>query len=65
MLGAKIGKKAIVKAKVVCTDLVEIGQNSVIRDGSIIDGYKAEAGFIKTGENIYWKKFVCWICICT
>ena len=52
LLGAKIGKNAVIQSKAVpvCTDLLAIGDNAILRQDSIIRGYKARANFIHTGS---------------
>lgn len=51
MLGAKIGKNVVIYSTYVpvCTDLIAIGENTILRKDSIILGYKAEGGYIHTG----------------
>ncbi|MGI9420259.1 MAG: Pls/PosA family non-ribosomal peptide synthetase [Geminicoccaceae bacterium] len=52
LLGAKIGKHVVLHGKgvPVCTDLVSIGDNSVISNEAILRGYKARANVIHTGS---------------
>ena len=52
LLGAKIGKNAtVIQAKFmpVCTDLISIGDNTMVRKDSVIIGYKAQSNYILTG----------------
>jgi non-ribosomal peptide synthetase-like protein len=51
LLGAKIGRNVVVQAKLVpvCTDLLTIGDNTILRRDSIVLGYKAEGNYIHTG----------------
>jgi non-ribosomal peptide synthetase-like protein len=51
LLGAKIGANAVIFAKYipVCTDLISIGENTIVRKDSIINGYKALSNRIHTG----------------
>jgi non-ribosomal peptide synthetase-like protein len=51
ILGAKIGKHAVIYSKLVpvCTDLIDIGENTILRKDSIFLGYKAQSGYIYTG----------------
>jgi non-ribosomal peptide synthetase-like protein len=50
-LGAKVGRRALVLASgvPVCTDLLSIGDDVVIRRASSFNGYRARAGTIETG----------------
>jgi non-ribosomal peptide synthetase-like protein len=50
-LGAKIGRKVAIlsRAAPVCTDLLTIGDGTVIRKDSTYTGYRARAGIIQTG----------------
>jgi non-ribosomal peptide synthetase-like protein len=51
LLGAKIGANAVIFAKYipVCTDLISIGANTIVRKDSVINGYKALSNRIHTG----------------
>ena len=51
MLGARIGKGTTILSPTVpvCTDMVTIGANSVIRKSSSFTGYRAQSGMIQTG----------------
>src|SRR5438445_1723252 len=51
LLGAKIGKNTVISSalKPVCTDLISIGANTILRKDSIILGYKAQSNYIHTG----------------
>jgi len=51
-LGAKIGRRTVIFSKHVpiCTDLLTIGPDTVIRKESFINCYRAYAGWIQTGR---------------
>jgi non-ribosomal peptide synthetase-like protein len=51
MLGAKIGRNAVIFSRVVpaCPDLITIGDGAILRKDSILTGYRARSGFIETG----------------
>ena len=51
LLGAKIGKNVVIMSKSgpVCTDLIEIGDNTILSRETILKGYRAEGGYIQTG----------------
>jgi non-ribosomal peptide synthetase-like protein len=51
LLGAKIGRHVVLHPLFlpVCTDLISIGDNTILRKNAIVTGYKAEAGYIVTG----------------
>jgi non-ribosomal peptide synthetase-like protein len=50
-LGAKIGRRVVIFSKTVpvCTDMLTIGDDTVIRKESSFTGYRAVAGVIQTG----------------
>ena len=50
-LGAKVGRGVVILSTHVpiCTDLLSIGDGTVIRKDSFINGYRAHAGFIQVG----------------
>ncbi len=50
-LGAKVGRGVVILSTHVpiCTDLLSIGDGTVIRKDSFINGYRAHAGFIEVG----------------
>jgi non-ribosomal peptide synthetase-like protein len=49
-LGAKVGRGAVILSKApVCTDLFSIGDHAVIRKDSVLPGYRADGGVIRTG----------------
>ncbi len=52
LLGAKIGKDVVIRAKAVpvCTDMLSIGDNTLLCKDAIIRGYKARANYIYTGS---------------
>ncbi len=52
MLGAKIGKNVVILSKSgpVCTDLIRIGDNTILSRETILKGYRAEGGYIQTGS---------------
>lgn len=51
LLGARIGSNVVVDCRFVpvCTDLIAIGENTILRKDSILLGYRAQANFIHTG----------------
>ncbi|SIQ45372.1 non-ribosomal peptide synthetase terminal domain of unknown function [Rhizobium sp. RU35A] len=51
LLGARLGRSTTIECRAipVCTDLITIGENSILRKESIVLGYRAEAGYIHTG----------------
>ena len=51
LLGAKIGRNVVIYSRLtpVCTDLFTIGDNSILRKDSMLQGYKAQSGYIHTG----------------
>ncbi|RAI44662.1 Pls/PosA family non-ribosomal peptide synthetase [Rhodoplanes roseus] len=52
LLGAKVGANAIVKTRFVpvATDLIAIGQDTILRKESILLGYRAQSNYITTGR---------------
>jgi non-ribosomal peptide synthetase-like protein len=59
-LGAKIGRGVVIFSTHVpiCTDLLTIGDGTVIRKDSFINGYRADAGFIQVGRITLGKNAV-------
>ena len=50
LLGAKIGRNAVIFTRIpVCTDLISIGSNSVVRKDSLLTGYWANGGTLEIG----------------
>lgn len=51
-LGAKIGRNVAIlsRAAPICTDLLTIGEGTVIRKDSLYSGYRARGGVIETGR---------------
>ena len=51
MLGARIGRGVVVLTKhiPVCTDLITIGEGTVVRKDAFLNGYRAQAGMIQRG----------------
>jgi non-ribosomal peptide synthetase-like protein len=51
LLGAKLGANTVIQSQLipVCTDLISIGPNSILRQDSIILGYKAQSNYIHMG----------------
>jgi len=51
LLGAKVGRGVVILSNHVpiCTDLLSIGDGTIIRKDSFINGYRAHAGFIHVG----------------
>ena len=61
LLGAKIGRNTVIQSALgpVCTDLISIGSNTILRKDSIVLGYKAQSNFIHTGPiNVGANAFV-------
>ena len=52
LLGAKIGRDTVIQGRLipVCTDLLSIGDNTIIRKDAIVLGYKARSNYIHTGS---------------
>ena len=52
LLGAKLGSSTAIESKSVpvCTDLISIGENTILRKETLIPGFRAEAGYIHTGR---------------
>jgi non-ribosomal peptide synthetase-like protein len=59
-LGAKVGRGVVILSTHVpiCTDLLTIGDGTVIRKDSFINGYRAHAGFIRVGSITIGKSAV-------
>ncbi|RVA28320.1 peptide synthetase, partial [Mesorhizobium sp. M7D.F.Ca.US.004.03.1.1] len=51
LLGTRIGKNAVIESKSVpvCTDLISIGANTILRKESLILGFRAQSGYIHMG----------------
>ncbi|MFA6157404.1 amino acid adenylation domain-containing protein, partial [Mesorhizobium sp.] len=51
LLGTRLGHNAVIESRSipVCTDLISIGANTILRKESMILGYRAQAGYIHTG----------------
>ncbi|MEV6313809.1 Pls/PosA family non-ribosomal peptide synthetase [Streptomyces sp. NPDC051776] len=51
-LGARIGRGTVIfsRSVPVCTDLLTVGENTVIRKNALINCYRAEAGRLRTGR---------------
>ena len=51
LLGAKVGRNTVIQSKLlpVCTDLISIGDNTILRKDVVATGYKAQANYIHTG----------------
>lgn len=51
LLGARLGQNTVIESRTVpvCTDLIAIGDNTILRKASTVLGYRAEAGYIHTG----------------
>src|SRR5215207_6648955 len=60
VLGAKIGRGVVILSNHVpiCTDLLTIGDGTIIRKDSFINGYRAHAGFINVGPITVGKNAV-------
>ena len=52
LLGARIGANVVLEGRFVpvCTDLIAIGDNTILRKDSILLGYRAQSNFIHTGS---------------
>ncbi len=52
LLGAKIGANVLIQAKAfpLCTDIIDIGDNAILRKQCHVTGYRAENGYIYFGE---------------
>ncbi len=51
LLGARIGRGTLIYAPApVCTDLISIGDNTLIRQDSIFNGYTVHRGWVRTGS---------------
>src|SRR5918997_2440686 len=51
-LGARVGKGVVIfSPTVVCTDLLTIGDGTVVRKGAFLSCYRAHAGMIETGSG--------------
>jgi non-ribosomal peptide synthetase-like protein len=59
-LGAKVGRGVVILSNHVpiCTDLLSIGDGTIIRKDSFINGYQAHAGFIQVGPITIGKNAV-------
>ena len=51
LLGARLGENTVIECRTVpvCTDLISIGDNTILRKESMILGYRAQSGYIHTG----------------
>jgi non-ribosomal peptide synthetase-like protein len=51
LLGAQIGAGSVIRCRFlpVCTDLISIGSNTVLREDCLVQGYRAQANHIYTG----------------
>ncbi|WP_371823951.1 Pls/PosA family non-ribosomal peptide synthetase [Phyllobacterium sp. 628] len=51
LLGTQLGRNTVIECRTVpvCTDLISIGDNAILRKESMILGYRAQAGYIHTG----------------
>jgi acetyltransferase-like isoleucine patch superfamily enzyme len=52
LLGAKIGRNVVIHSRLVpvCTDLFTVGDNAVLREDSMLPGYRARSNTIQTGR---------------
>src|SRR5882757_252364 len=52
LLGARIGRRSVIEATLVpvCTDLISIGDDTIIRRNSTLLGYRAQSNNIHTGS---------------
>ncbi|BAT59331.1 linear gramicidin synthase subunit D [Variibacter gotjawalensis] len=60
LMGAKIGRNAVIACihPPICADVIEIGDNTILRKDSIVLGYRAQSNFIhiapvKIGDNAF------------
>jgi hypothetical protein len=55
LLGAKIGPGAVIHAKYlpVCTDLIAVGSDTIVRKDSVINGYKAQSNYIYGDSRLH------------
>jgi non-ribosomal peptide synthetase-like protein len=51
LLGARIGRNVVINCRnaPVCTDMVTIGDNTILRKDTIVLGYRAQSNFIQIG----------------
>jgi len=51
LLGAKVGVNSVIQSPLVpvCSDLITVGDNSIIARETVFQGYKARSGYIFTG----------------
>jgi non-ribosomal peptide synthetase-like protein len=51
LLGARIGANTVLRCRFtpVCTDLISIGDNTILRADSVLLGYKAQANYVHIG----------------
>jgi non-ribosomal peptide synthetase-like protein len=51
LLGTRLGRNAVIESRSVpvCTDLISIGDNTILRKESMVLGYRAQSGYIHTG----------------
>ncbi len=51
LLGARLGDRTVIECRSVpvCTDLITIGDNTILRKESSVLGFRAQAGYIHTG----------------
>lgn len=52
LLGARIGRNVVIEARFppVCTDLFSVGDDTILRKGTILPCYRAQGNFIHTGR---------------
>jgi non-ribosomal peptide synthetase-like protein len=51
LLGGRVGANAVIESAIVpvCTDLISIGPDTIVRKDSILLGYRAQSNYIHTG----------------
>jgi non-ribosomal peptide synthetase-like protein len=50
LLGARIGRNTTIRSSApICTDMFSVGDETIIRNGTLMPGYTAEGNFIYTG----------------
>ncbi len=52
LLGARIGRNAVIQGRFapICTDLIAVGDNTILRKESILLGYRLQSNFVHTGS---------------
>ena len=60
LLGAKIGRNVVIQCRhsALCTDMLKIGDNTILRQDSTLISYKAKSNYIYTGSITLGKNVV-------